>query len=313
MGRGWLSGCALLVLAACSPGNEAEGPDLAADTANPPQTDIFIAAMEFGDDGLELRELRNVTNAPGYDNQPAFIPGTHEFYFVSENDVGKTDIWVYDLASDQKRLFHNSPTVSEYSPKTAPTGFGVSYIQENETADVTRVHHAPVTGGPGKPVIEFAPLGYYAWLSDGEKLGVFLRSEPPALHLVDVESGQSEAVADNIGRSFHATPDGQGLFFTAIDSNAVHSVKYFDLGSAVVTNVVGLPDGVQDFVVVFSDAGNVDGLMAGNGSVLMFNALDGADPQWQPVGDYAADGLNNITRIAISDDHAYIALVGEIE
>lgn len=314
MNRLWLSGCAALTLAACAPANnEAEGPDLAADTANPPQTDIFVASMDFGDEGLVLRDLLNVTNAPGYDNQPSFIPGTHEFYFVSENATGKTDIWVFDLVSKQQRLFHDSPTISEYSPKTAPADFGVSYIQENEAGDVTRVHFAPETGGPGEAAIDFAPLGYYAWLAGGEKLGVFLRSEPPALHLVDVESDQSEAIADNIGRSFHATPDGQGLFFTAIDPDEIHQVMFFDLRTRAVSNVVGLPVDVQDFVVVFSDTGELAGLMAGNGSTLMFNALENTAPQWQVVGDYAVDGLHNITRIAISDDHAYIALVGEIE
>ena len=315
MVRSWLCGCAAIALVACSPGGneEAAGPDLAADTANPPQTDIFVALMEFGDEGLALRDLRNVTNAPGYDNQPSFIPGTQDFYFVSENETGKTDIWVFDLISNQSRLFHDSPTVSEYSPKAAPTDYGVSYIQENEAGDVTRVHHAPDSGGPGEAVVDFAPLGYYAWLSGDEKLGVFLRSEPPALHLVDVESGETEAIADNIGRSFHAVPSGNGLFFTAIDEDEIHQIMFFNLATNSVIEVVGLPAGVQDFVVVFSDTGDVDGLMAGSGSILMFNALESDTQEWQVVGDYADAGLQNITRIAISDDHAYIALVGEIE
>ena len=314
MVRLWLSGCAAAAMAACTPpSNEAAGPDLAADTANPPQTDIFVADMEFGDDGLVLRDLVNVTNAPGYDNQPSFIPGEQDFYFVSENDFGKTDIWHYSLEHFDMRPFHSSPTVSEYSPKATPDGLGVSYIQENEAGDVTRVHRASKAGGPGEAVIDFAPLGYYAWLSGGEKLGVFLRSEPPALHLVDVESGQTEAVAENIGRSFHAAPNGQGLFFTAVDADEIHQVKYFDLRTSAVSNVVGLPAEVQDFVVVFSETGEVDGLMAGSGSTLMFNALEADTSQWHVVGDYAADGLHDITRIAISDDHAFIALVGEIE
>lgn len=315
MVRSWLCGCVAIALVACSPGGneEAAGPDLAADTANPPQTDIFVASMAFGEEGLVLRDLLNVTDAPGYDNQPSFIPGTHEFYFVSENETGKTDIWVYDLVTNQSRLFHDSPTVSEYSPKTAPADYGVSFIQENEAGDVTRVHHAPEAGGPGEPVVDFAPLGYYAWLSGAEKLGVFLRSEPPALHLVDVASGETEAIADNIGRSFHGMPDGSGLFFTAIDEDEIHQIQYLDLETNNVIDVVGLPAGVQDFVVVFSNTGDVDGLMAGNGSILLFNALENDTPEWHVVGDYADDGLQNITRIAISDDHAYIALVGEIE
>lgn len=308
-----LSACALFGLSACAPSNEAEEPDLAADTASLPNTDIFVAEMAFGDDGLQLLNMRNATASPGYDNQPSFVSGTHSFYFVSENDRSKTDIWVYDLERDEKRLFHGSPNVSEYSPKATPDGLSISYIQENETGDVTRVHHAPVTGGAGEPVIELEPLGYYAWLAGGARLGVYLRSEPAMLHLVDVESGQSESIADNIGRSFHATPDGQGLYFTRMDAEENHRVMYLDLDTGDVTGVVGLPAGRQDFVVVFAGADKVGGLLAGDGSTLLFNALENEMPEWRAVGDYSADGLKTITRIAISDDHAFIALVGEIE
>lgn len=202
-------------------------PDLAADTANLPETDIYLAPLSVSEDGAEVGTFRAVVATPGYDNQPSFLPGEAAFYYVSEGESGKTDIWRYDIETDEATRFHDSPSVSEFSPKAAPAVYGVSYIQENEAADVTRVHHAPATGGPGEAVIDFAPLGYYAWLGAGDMLAVYLRSEPPSLHLVDIADGKKRLIAENIGRSLHPAPDGGGLYFTQKKTEGGHRAMFF--------------------------------------------------------------------------------------
>lgn len=311
MRRLFLSGVAAFALGACASDSETDGPDLAADTASLPETEIFLASLSFDRDMPVVGELRNISQHTGYDNQPSFLPGAAAFYYVSEGASGKTDVWRYDIAEDDNTRVYASSAVSEYSPKAAPGDYGVSYIQENEAADITRVHVMPASGGAGEPVIELAPLGYYAWLQSGEKLGVYLRTDPAALHLVDVESGQFEMIAENIGRSLHATPDGRGLYFTRVGPDETYSVMHFDLDAGEATAVADLPAGAQDFVVFFTGPDEVGGLLAGDGSTLLFNALESEMAEWREVGDYAARRLNNITRIAISDDHAWIALVAE--
>ncbi len=307
----FLSGVAVFALGACASDSETDGPDLAADTASLPETEIFLAPLSFDRNMPVVGELRNISQHTGYDNQPSFLPGAAAFYYVSEGASGKTDVWRYDIAEDDNTRIYASPAVSEYSPKAAPGDYGVSYVQENEAADITRVHVMPASGGAGAPVIELAPLGYYAWLRDGEKLGVYLRSDPATLQLVDVESGQSEMIAENIGRSLHATPDGRGLYFTRVGPDETHGVMYFDLDTAAVTAIADLPAGAEDFAVFFIGPDEVGGFLAGDGSTLLFNALESEMAEWREVGDYAARRLNNITRIAISDDHAWIAIVAE--
>ncbi|MEM9618298.1 MAG: hypothetical protein AAF936_10090 [Pseudomonadota bacterium] len=311
MRRLLLSGVAVFALGACASNDATDGLGLAADTVSLPETEIFLAPLSFDRDMPVVGELRNISQHTGYDNQPSFLPGAAAFYYVSEGASGKTDVWRYDIAEDDNTRVYASSGVSEYSPKAAPGDYGVSYIQENQAADITRVHVMPASGGAGAPVIELAPLGYYAWLRDGEKLGVYLRSDPAALHLVDIESGQSEMIAENIGRSLHATPDGRGLYFTRADADEIHSVMYFDLNTDAVTTIADLPAGAEDFTVFFTGPNEVGGLLAGDGSTLLFNALESEMAEWREVGDYAARRLNNITRIAISDDHAWIALVAQ--
>lgn len=318
--HGWKvagAACAFAVLAGCGhhPGDalaeEDATPGLAADTASLPQTDVFLARLSFADGMPQPGAPTNVTAAPGYDNQPSFLPGKAAFYFVSEGDGGKTDIWRYDIAEGDKTRVWESPTVSEYSPKAAPGDDGVSYIQENEDGDVTRVHHMPVSGGPGGPVVDFAPLGYYAWLDGGETLGVFLRSEPPTLHTVDVADGDRQEIIQNIGRTLQPSPDGNALYFTRIDDAGAHEVTAYRTADGAISPVAPLMEGTQDFFLMFSETGKAMGLLAGATSRLYYRALDEETAQWVEASDFSAHGINNITRIAVSDDGKWIAIVAE--
>lgn len=286
-------------------------PDLAADTASLPATDIFLAPMSLTDDGVKIGTFRAVVTTPGYDNQPSFLPGAAAFYFVSEGDSGKTDIWRYDIASDEKTLFFASPAVSEFSPKPAPAGYGVSFIQENEAGDITRVHHAPTGGGPGEAVAGFAPLGYYAWLEGGARLAVYLRSEPAGLHLVDVATGDASLVAQRIGRSMHAAPDGGGLYFTQASGDKDYRVMFLDLADGAISPVIDLPAGVEDFAPLFAADGALLGLFASDDAALRYAAAGRGG--WADVADLSAYGVTHVTRVAVSDDGAWIAVVIDAE
>lgn len=286
-------------------------PDLAADTASLPATDIYLAPLSVGIDGVRIGAFRAVVATPGYDNQPSFLPGEAAFYYISEGDSGKTDIWRYDIAGDEKSLFFASPSLSEFSPKAAPAGYGVSYIQENETADVTRVHHALASGGPGEAVLDFAPLGYYAWLEGGSRLAVYLRSDPAELHLVDIATGDASLVAQRIGRSMHAAPDGGGLYFTQASGDKDYRVMFLDLADGAISPAIDLPAGAEDFAPLFAADGAPRGFLAGDGAEFYFAATGGN--AWTPVSDLSTYGVTNVTRIAVSDDGAWIAVVIDAE
>ncbi|MHA7871011.1 MAG: TolB-like translocation protein [Hyphococcus sp.] len=297
-------------LAACA-SDSAPAPDLASDTASLPSTEIAFAALAFDDGAPTLGKPRNITQHDGYDNQPSFVRDNSALYYVSEGASGKTDVWRYDIAQDSAVRVYASPTVSEYSPKELPAGYRVSYIQENETADVTRVHAAPAAGGAGAPVIDLAPLGYYAWLQGGKTLAVYLRSEPARLQLVDVATGAVEDIASTIGRSLQHGPGGARLYFTIMDDEDNHRLHVYDLETRSVTPLVALPEATQDYAVVFDETGAAQGVFAGDGSVLQYAMIGGDDQGWRPVRDFAPDRLAKLSRIAVSGDHQWIAVVGE--
>lgn len=308
----FVAALAFVIATGCSAQQDsdaADTPDLAADTASLPATDIYLGALTFQDGAPAISDLRLVVSNPGYDNQPSFLPGEAAFYFVSEGENAKTDIWRHDIDAGQSLLVYSSPAVSEYSPKAAPAGYGLSYIQENEAGDVTRVHVAPTIGGAGMAIVGFAPLGYYAWLDGGNSLGVFLRSEPPALHVVDVASGETREVAERIGRGLQSSSDGKGLYFTQAASEETHQLMFYNTSDQSISTLTLLPEGVQDYVVPPSN----DGVLAGVGATLMVKRFDGKGNDWAPFADFTDQGLGDISRIAVSDDGAWIAFVAEAQ
>ena len=77
----------LAALAACGGGGSDDSAG-AAIAAGVPNTDIFLLSVKDIDDSPDPANLRNLTARPGYDNQPAFVPGRQALLFSSIVDGG---------------------------------------------------------------------------------------------------------------------------------------------------------------------------------------------------------------------------------
>jgi len=296
----------IIALASCA--HEAEAPIVA--SPDNPDTDIFIAPVDFTDGAPAIGDFQNATHRKGYDNQPYFLAGEAAFYYVAEGESGKTDIRLFDIARSASQGVTATADGSEYSPKEAPMG-GLSYIQENPAGDVTRVHHRAPGSDEGAAVVDFAPLGYYAWLDKGAALGVYYRSEPGSLYRVDVASGETMLLHGKISRTLQSNSDGSALWFSELldDEGALGAVRY-DAGGGALTPLFTLPAGATDFFVVPSADRGARGFLSGSGSELFWRSA--ADADWTVIADMGPLGANAISRIAVSDDGKWIAVVAEV-
>lgn len=296
--------CALLALAsACGAEsdlpNSASGEDgLAASTTDLPDTDIYLGRLTIDDGGVRIDDLRPAVAEPGYANQPMFEAGGGAFLFTRQGATGKTDIWRYEIASGALTPVTDSSDRSEFSPKPAPAG-GVSYIQENPDGEMTRVYR------DGAAVVDLEPLGYYEWLDAGDALGVFYRSEPPQLRLVDVEAGENRIVASSIGRALQAALAGDALYFTSTMDGANRLYRIAS-GEDTATPIVEMPGEGEDYRLIFGADGAPSGAFASNGDRLFYRTLSEADG-WTVAYDAGATGA--VSRIAVSEDQTLIAIV----
>src|SRR2546427_268317 len=64
----------------------------------PPDTEIFLAPLSTSAGLPSIGQPVNITNSPGYDNQPSFTPDGQQILFTSNRGGTQTDIFRYDIA-----------------------------------------------------------------------------------------------------------------------------------------------------------------------------------------------------------------------
>src|ERR1700760_4851316 len=65
----------------------------------PPSTDIYLARLRVEHGTVSVGPPVNITDRPGYDNQPSFTPDSKSILFTSVRADAQADIYRYDLTS----------------------------------------------------------------------------------------------------------------------------------------------------------------------------------------------------------------------
>lgn len=265
-------------------------------------TDIWLVPLTGTMRSPSVGAAVNVTNRPGYDNQPSFAPDGRTMYFTAQHD-GQTDIYRYDLASRTSTQVTRTPE-SEYSALTTPDGRGFSVVRVEKDSAQRLWRFAP-DGTPEAPLIPaIKPVGYHAWLN-ADTVFIYLlggRGTPATLQRVSVASGAATEIARNIGRTIVRASDGTAIYYAVRDTSGwwVHA---YDVGQDQA--VVKLPSRRDDFFAVTQDGD----IIAPNGNTLLY--YHRADQVWTQLARFTEPGLQHITRIAINPAGDQIALVGD--
>jgi dipeptidyl aminopeptidase/acylaminoacyl peptidase len=263
-----------------------------------PQPDIFLAPLSIQAGRVTVGTPVNVTHRDGYDNQPSFTPNGRAILFTSTHDDGQSDIYRYDIATQATTRVTTTPE-SEYSASVMPGGKRFSVIRvEKDSAQ--RLWSFAMDGSDPRLVVEsLKPVGYHVW-ADSTTLAMFVLGSPNALVLGDLRTGKMDTVAHGIGRSLARVPGG--FSFVEAVSRTESRLKTMMLPSRVVADVTTLPGRAQD-IAWLSDGS----LLAGDGAKLV--TWHAGASAWTDVIDLRSAGLSDITRLAVSPDGKWLALV----
>ncbi|HVZ77658.1 MAG TPA: hypothetical protein VG818_06730 [Gemmatimonadaceae bacterium] len=276
--------------------------------AAPPSTDIYLVRLRVSPQVAIDDPPRNVTNRPGYDNQPAFTPDSKAILFTSIHEDGQADTYRLDIASGAITRLTRTPE-SEYSPTPLPNGQGFSVVRVE--ADSTQRLWAFNSAGRS-PVLLFAdikPVGYHLWLDD-HAAALYVLGAPNTLLVADARTGESHPVSHDVGRALQLVPgstrvsylhrDGRTWYLETVDPAARS-----DSGDAG-TRIAPMPPAAEYIVWVSPTI-----VLTAAGTTIY--KLDASTPQagWTPVADFREEGVRNLSRLAISPDHAWLAVVGE--
>jgi dipeptidyl aminopeptidase/acylaminoacyl peptidase len=269
----------------------------------PPSTDIWLARLT--NTGIE--QPINITNRPGYDNQPSFTPDGKGLLFTRSTGE-HTDIYLYDFTSRNTAATQvtNTPE-SEYSPTVTPDGQGISVIRVEPgpalfpgQQGIQRLWRFGRDGRTPTVILkDVQPVGYHAWGPDG-LLALFVLGKPNTLQVADTKTGRARVVARNIGRSIHRIPGRYTVSVLHIEGDR-RTIKELDLKTRTLkplARALDVPEG--------------DYAWTPGGAILMSNGkelMKWTGGEWTRLADLAALGLTGASRLAVSPDGNWLALV----
>jgi Tol biopolymer transport system component len=299
----------VLTLFVCVPAASGQTPTPSPQpAAAPPTSDIFIIDINYKKDVKPFGQPKKITDYPGYNNQPFFMPGGNSLLYTS-NRNSQADIYLYDLRSGQTSQITQT-SESEYSPTLMPDGKNISVVRV-EADGTQRLWKFPLKGGPPAVILEnVKPVGYHHWIDD-HTLALFVlggAGKPNTLQIADTRSGKTEIVSENPGRILRRVPDHSERFsFVHKISDQHWEIKQFDMRTRTSSSLIETLPGVEDYAWL------PDGrlLMGKEAKLFVVRPLSGQ--KWTEAGDLSASGIKRITRIAVDGGGKRMALVGVTE
>jgi hypothetical protein len=246
----------------------------------------------------------NITDRPGYDNQPSFSGDQRGVFFTSVRDDAQADIYRYDLGTKRTTRVTTTAPESEYSATPIDGGSAISVVRvERDSAQ--RLWRFPLDGGAPSVILErVRPVGYYAW-ADDHTLALFVLGSPNTLQLADTRTGKSDTIATDIGRSLHRIPGTHRVSFVRKVGPTEWWIESLDPASRETARLVRLPEGVEDYAWLPDGS-----ILCGRESRLL-RWSGKAGNEWREIADLATAGVKDITRLAVNARGDRIAFVAD--
>ena len=246
-----------------------------------------------------LTNPKNISNNPGYDNQPSFSKNGKFIYFSSTRN-GQTDILRFDIKNDKKKWISQT-TGGEYSPQEISRNHLSAVRLDPDGKQL--LYSYKIFRNHSKVLVENKKIGYYAWINSKELL-CFVLGEPNSLQSINLKSNESTLVDEVIGRSIHKIPNSKLMSYISKKTDS-WSINSFDPVSKEKSTIINTVKGSED--LTWTNNGVI--LMSDGYSLFSFHP--GYDKDWKFVIDFKKFDLTNISRIALDRGNNYIAIVAE--
>lgn len=278
----------LLMAVLCCPGiSQAQG-----------DIEIFLLTINLDGDSLGVGPAENLTQNPGYDNQPAFTADGALLFASTRNE--QTDIARLDLASRTHAWLCDTPGGGEYSPLPIPGRESVSAIRL-DTNGLQRLY--AYQDGESRLLFPDLKVGYQVWAGPDLLICTVLRDEGMDLVRAVPNGLFTETLREGVGRSLARIPGSGKISYTTYD-NGLFRVMALDLQTGAAIQIATLPEGVQDLCWLPDGS-----LLCGGDGVLRRLRPDRA-PDWQVVHRFDS-GFGQISRMAVNEAGTLLALVAE--
>lgn len=264
-------------------------------------SEILLFDLKIRKNKITLSNPKNITNHPGYDNQPGFNRDEPLLYYSSFNDDGRSDIKSYNY---QTGLTASVTTTNEreYSPTQTPDKNYLSCIiqRDNGAQDLGKY---PLAGGDPYVIIDNLIVGYHIW-ADNSHLALFVLGDPNTLHYLRLPTKEDTVLAQNIGRSLHQIPGERAISFIQKTSSTDWLIKKLDTESMVVSTLANTLPGRED--ITWTPDGRI--ISSDGSKIYILNPKK--DKTWTEITlTSGRELLKGVTRVAVNVKGDKLAVV----
>jgi hypothetical protein len=265
-----------------------------------PNTEIYLADVVPAVNDFKISNLINVSNDPGYDNQPSFQ--SNNILLFAGNNEGQTDIAQYHIKFKNRFWYHKGSASSQYSPQRIPNSQHVLSVHLDSTGR-QRLYHHHITTGVFEEAHPELQVAYFTLYDENTLVGSVLADNGLDMVVVDLKTKAVDTLFHGAGRSFHKIPNTKAVSYTLRNEEGNFDIYQLDMETFDSFFVTQLPIGVQDHIWI-----NETTLLLGSGDKLFLYDLFG-NGDWQLVADLSSYQITDITRLALSPDGKKLALV----
>jgi dipeptidyl aminopeptidase/acylaminoacyl peptidase len=262
-------------------------------------SEIYIADIEINSNYAIVSNIKNISNNAGYDNQPHFLKGTNKILFASNRDGKQTDIYEYDINSEKITPFITSEE-SEYSPTLSADGKSILCVrvEKDETQRLWSFDLKKRNPKVFLPKVD--SVGYFTFLSN-QQLAIFVLGEPQTLRLVNTKSQIENIIDSSIGRSLHAYPINNQLYYVDKKNESKWYLK--TLKDNKIVEVIEMPNETEDFCITS------EGLILTFSKNKLLGFYPGESRSWFVLAELNDFANKKITRLAINTNSTKLAFV----
>ncbi|WP_196137635.1 PD40 domain-containing protein [Aliikangiella sp. G2MR2-5] len=275
-----------------------------------PGTEVFLYEIkrDINSGKTMLSLISNVSQAEGYDNQPSFSPDNQKLLYVSARDGKQMDIYEYDIASKKTRQLTQTPE-NEFSPMLEANGKTFTAVREGGDP-YQSVHRYPyptseqASRKSSWAVKSQTPIGYYAFAKDGK--AVAWARWANAIYIFEPDSPYATFAIGHAAPSKPLKIPATDLFsFVHRQGNDELWIKSIEPASRAITPIAPVLKSNIDYAWT----PHKELISASDSQLYLYS---GKEKNWNLWADLSSDKIFNISRLAISSDFQYIAVVAKV-
>lgn len=266
-------------------------------------TEVFVVTLKTHSEGIRFAAIKNISNNPGYDNQPSFYNDNMVLFSSTRN--GQTDIAAYALNKDSLQWRSETKDGSEYSPLKVSGKKNISAIRLDSDGTQLLYEYDWDTGS-SKVLLKDLKVGYHLWYDPKIIVSSVLVENRMDLVVSNLKDGTNYTFQKNVGRSLHKIPNSKHISFISKEGDVLE-IKSMDPISGATKKIAVLPPGVQDICWLLNGA-----ILAGNDNQILKFTPSEDNGQWKLLKEFPKSEISKISRIATNSISSKLAFVAEV-